>query len=68
MDATSVLNLRHWSDKTQGDPSFLPRLFLVRIYKNRPEELHIEQKGAGSHLEGLTQPEAMEVESAVTES
>lgn len=86
MDRTSVLNLRHWSDKvcilgqnvpgdphllsikqTEGDPSFLPRLNLIRIYSDKPEVIVVEQQGAGSHLsfEDSEKAEAMDVEESL---
>lgn len=42
----SVKLLRQWCDEVSSDPSFLPRLRLIRIFKNEPLNVIEEQKGA----------------------
>ncbi|KAH9811360.1 hypothetical protein DFH28DRAFT_1131301 [Melampsora americana] len=42
----SVKLLRQWSEEVSSDPSFLPRLRLIRIFKNQVDLMIEEQKGA----------------------
>ncbi|EGF99639.1 uncharacterized protein MELLADRAFT_112551 [Melampsora larici-populina 98AG31] len=42
----SVKLLRQWCEEVSSDPSFLPRLRLIRIFKNDTTTIVEEQKGA----------------------
>ncbi|KAG0146819.1 hypothetical protein CROQUDRAFT_43788, partial [Cronartium quercuum f. sp. fusiforme G11] len=46
----SVKLLRQWCENLNGDPSFLPRLRLIRIFKNEPLTVIEEQKGAADNM------------------
>ncbi|MBW0530925.1 hypothetical protein O181_070640 [Austropuccinia psidii MF-1] len=50
----NVMLLRQWSEK-RGDPSFLPRIRLLRLFKNDMGTVVEEQKGA-SHSIKLDEP------------
>lgn len=42
----AVLLLRQWADRHAGDPSFFPRLRLIRTSAIEPESYKVEQEGA----------------------
>jgi hypothetical protein len=54
LQASSVKQFRHWSDKINGDPSFLPRLRLIRIYMDdeRRQDIRVEQEGIAADADG----------------
>ena len=40
---TANIHLRHWSEATEGDASFLPRLRLIRLTKGNDEVCIIQE-------------------------
>ncbi|CAH7672074.1 hypothetical protein BY996DRAFT_6412878 [Phakopsora pachyrhizi] len=52
-DLTSPQNvflLRQWAEVHSGDPSFMPRIRLIRIFRDTPDKIIEEQKGAADSI------------------
>jgi hypothetical protein len=65
LQPSSVEQFRHWSYKLDGDPSFWPRLRLIRIWtaEERKQDVLVEQEGVASTTEDEPQREGMAVDS-----